>query len=315
MNIPEFKTRITNPKLLRTVDNLNTLQVNIGRLCNLRCKHCHIQAGPDRKEIMTLDTMKHVLRILRSWNFNVLDITGGAPEMNPNFHWFVSEAVKSIAHVIVRSNLVILDKEDYKYLPEFFAENKIEIIASLPFYSKINCDRQRGTGVFDEIIKMLKRLNSLGYGKDERLILNLVYNPNGAFLPPNQTELENEYKKRLFSEYGVIFNHLFMITNNPVGRFENFLKQTGNFENYMQRLNNAFNPSALEKMMCRFQISVGWDGMLYDCDFNQAIGLSIKEPNNISLLGDNPEGREILFGNHCYACTAGAGSSCGGTTV
>ena len=308
-----FAERIKNPELKRTVSELNTLQVNVGRLCNLSCKHCHMEAGPNRTEIMSREIMEHVLRILK--HFKVLDITGGAPEMNINFKWLVSEAVKLGVHVIVRSNLVILTEPDYEDFLKFYADNKIEVAASLPYYTERDCDRQRGSGVFKKVIAVLKRLNALGYGRNDDLILDLVYNPGGAFLPPDQAELEREYKARLKAEYDIDFTRLFAIANNPIGRFGEFLRRSGNFERYMQRLQDAFNPAALEGMMCRYQLSVAWDGSLYDCDFNQAIDLKVNGVNNIKDLGDKLECRDIAFGEHCYACTAGAGSSCGGATA
>ncbi len=313
--LKNFEERITRPEFKRTCGHLDVMQVNLGRLCNLACKHCHVDAGLDRTEIMTQDIMRHVMRVFKAWGFKTIDITGGAPEMNPNFVWLLDEAVKAGAHVIVRSNLVILNEPEYERLPELFAANGVEIAASLPYYTERDCDRQRGDGTFKSVIKVLKRLNGLGYGRDEDLTLDLVYNPGGAFLPPGQNDLEQEYRKRLSDEYGIEFTRLFAITNNPIGRFKNFLVRTGNFDRYMQRLSDAFNPAALEGMMCRFQLSVAWDGGLYDCDFNQALGLKINGPANIRDLGDEPEERGIVFGQHCYACTAGAGSSCGGTTA
>ncbi len=238
---------INNPELGRA-DKLNVLQVNVGRLCNLSCRHCHMDAGLNRTEIMTYDIIREVLRVLKAWKFKILDITGGAPEMNPNFKSFVDEGVKCGAHVMVRSNLVILQDEKYAELPEFFAERGVEIVASLPYYTERNCDIQRGRGTFKAVIAMLKKLNAIGYGRDEKLPLDLVYNPNGAFLPPDQNELEREYKSRLEADYGVKFTHLFAIANNPVGRFKNFLERTGNLDGYMERLYNAFNPAALEGM-------------------------------------------------------------------
>lgn len=312
MTIEPFESRISNPELAKTAEKLKVLQVNVGSLCNLSCKHCHIDAGPKRTEIMTREIMQHVLRILP--NFETLDITGGTPEMNPNFRWFVDEVAKTGVHVIVRSNLVILTEEGYEDIPKFLADRKTEIVASLPYYSENDCDRQRGKGTFKAVISMLKELNSLGYGRDENLMLDLVYNPGGAFLPPSQSELEREYKHRLREDYGIEFTRLFTITNNPIGRFDEFLRRTGNFDRYMKRLYDAFNPSALEGMMCRFQLSVGWDGKLYDCDFNQPLGLTINGPQNIMELHEI-HSRRIKFGNHCYACTAGSGSSCGGTTA
>ena len=310
--IEPFVSRIHDPDFAVSEEKLRVLQVNVGSICNLACKHCHVKAGPNRNETMTRETMQHVLRVLPL--FDTLDITGGAPEMNPCFRWFVDEAVKICSHVMVRSNLVIMTEEGYEDIPEFLADRNVEIVCSLPYYSENDCDRQRGKGVFMAVISMLKRLNTLGYGKDEKLPLDLVYNPGGAFLPPKQSELEQEYRTRLRADYGIEFTRLFAITNNPIGRFEDFLRRTGNYDRYMKRLYDAFNPAALEGMMCRFQLSVGWDGKLYDCDFNQPLNLTIDGPQNISELHEIHR-RKIRFGNHCYACTAGSGSSCGGTTV
>lgn len=307
-----FVDMIDDPALKFTAERLRVLQVNIGKMCNLACKHCHIDAGPERREIMTRETMKHVLRVLPE--FETLDITGGAPEMNPDFRFLADEAAKLGAHIIVRSNLVIMTQKGYEDIPEFLADRNIEIAASLPYYSENDCDKVRGKGTFRAVIHMLKVLNELGYGHDEEHILDLVYNPGGAFLPPNQSEMEAEYKSRLMSEHGISFTHLFTITNNPIGRFGEFLRRSGNYDRYMNRLYDSFNPSALENMMCRYQLSVGWDGRLYDCDFNQPLGLTISGPQNISELHE-VHARGIRFGNHCYACTAGSGSSCGGSTV
>ncbi|EJE7235525.1 radical SAM/Cys-rich domain protein [Clostridium sporogenes] len=314
--IPSFESKVTNKDFCKTNKSLTTMQINIGKLCNLACKHCHVEAGPSRTEIMNLETMKDCLQVFKENNFSILDITGGAPEMNPNFEWLVKEAIKIGAKVIVRSNLVILREEKYKHLLEFYAENKVEVVCSLPYYSAKDADRQRGEGVFNESINILKKLNKLGYGKDESLVLNLVYNPGGAFLPPPQECLELEYKQKLKKEYEITFNNLFTITNNPVGRFGAFLKRSNNLEGYMERLSNNFNSSTVENMMCRNQLSIAWDGKLYDCDFNQTLGWTVNGKNHISMLKGNPiEKRQISLGNHCYACTAGSGSSCGGSTT
>ncbi|EPY2307883.1 arsenosugar biosynthesis radical SAM (seleno)protein ArsS [Clostridium sporogenes] len=314
--IPSFESKVTNKDFCKTNKSLIIMQINIGKLCNLTCKHCHVEAGPSRTEIMNLETMKDCLQVFKENNFSILDITGGAPEMNPNFEWLVKEAIKIGAKVIVRSNLVILREEKYKHLLEFYAENKVEVVCSLPYYSAKDADRQRGDGVFNESINILKKLNKLGYGKDESLVLNLVYNPGGAFLPPPQESLELEYKQKLKKEYEITFNNLFTITNNPVGRFGAFLKRSNNLEGYMERLSNNFNSSTVENMMCRNQLSIAWDGKLYDCDFNQTLGWTVNGKNHISILKGNPiEKRQISLGNHCYACTAGSGSSCGGSTT
>ena len=235
--------------------------------------------------------------------------------MNPNFRWFVEEACKICDHVIVRTNLVVLLEDGYTDLPEFYRDHKIEVFCSLPHYKAKTTDRQRGADVFDRSIEVIKKLNELGYGKEPDLVLNMVYNPAGAFFPPDQTTMENEYKKILGDKYGIVFNNLFTITNNPIGRFGQFLVNSGNFEGYMGKLYAAFNPATLENMMYRFQVSVGWDGSLYDCDFNQALELPVSTGDTIFDMAEKAyEPRRIVFNKHCYACTAGAGSSCGGAT-
>lgn len=314
--IPAFSTKIDNKDFSLTKDKLEIMQINVGKLCNLSCKHCHVSAGPNRKEIMSLSTMKDCLQVFKENNFTILDITGGAPEMNPNFKWLVKEACNLNAKVIVRTNLVILAKEGYTDLPEFYAKNKVEVVSSLPYYTEKNTDKQRGDGIFNTSISMLQKLNSLGYGMKDDLILNLVYNPGGAFLPPPQTAMENEYKKNLKNKYNINFNNLFTITNNPVGRFLSFLEKSNNTKAYMERLYNSFNTSTLRSMMCRNQLSISWDGHLYDCDFNQALDLKVNGISSIEdLKGKKIDKRQIKFKNHCYACTAGSGSSCGGSTA
>lgn len=314
--IPAFSTKIDNKDFSLTKDKLEIMQINVGKLCNLSCKHCHVSAGPNRKEIMSLSTMKDCLQVFKENNFTILDITGGAPEMNPNFKWLVKEACNLNAKVIVRTNLVILAKEGYTDLPEFYAKNKVEVVSSLPYYTEKNTDKQRGDGIFNTSISMLQKLNSLGYGMKDDLILNLVYNPGGAFLPPPQTAMENEYKKNLKNKYNIDFNNLFTITNNPVGRFLSFLEKSNNTKGYMERLYNSFNTSTLRSMMCRNQLSISWDGQLYDCDFNQALDLKVNGISSIEdLKGKKIDKRQIKFKNHCYACTAGSGSSCGGSTA
>ena len=314
--VPPFRGKLTDPRVGRTLDKLDVLQVNVGRLCNLACKHCHVEAGPNRTEVMSRDTMEHCLRVLADWGFRTLDITGGAPEMNPDFRFLVDRGTAVGVHVIVRTNLVILHERGYDDLPEFMAERGVEIVCSLPYYSERDCDRQRGVGTFRSAVSMLRRLNDLGYGKDARLSLNMVYNPGGAFLPPPQADMEREYRHKLGAEYGIVFNRLFTITNNPVGRFGAFLVRSGNMTGYMRRLHDSFNPVAAEGMMCRSQLSVGWDGRLYDCDFNQALDWTVEGTDRIGdLSGDRPARRNIRLGNHCYACTAGSGSSCGGATA
>jgi len=302
-----------------TATGITIFQVNIGRLCNQLCKHCHVNAGPDRKEIMQKNTMEICLDIIEKTDIPTVDITGGAPEMNPNFRWFVKEFSKRGRHVMVRSNLTILTEPDYKNLPEFFAENKVEVIASFPHYLEQTLDRQRGNGVFKKSIEALKQLNSIGYGKqDSGLILNLVYNPAGAFLPPSQKALEADYKREMLKRYGVVYNNLFTIANMPIGRFLNYLRASQNYDAYMQKLTSNYNPNAASQVMCRYTLSVGWDGSLYDCDFNQMLGMKVNHgaPSNIKAFDITRLcKRQIVTGIHCYGCTAGGGSSCGGAVV
>ena len=312
--IPAFESRIEE-HLQYTEDNLDVLQINVGKLCNLSCKHCHVEAGPNRKEIMERDVMEACLRVCREQKVKTVDITGGAPEMNPHFEWFVKEVCKMCSHVIVRSNLVILTEEGYRHLPKFYADHKIEVVCSLPYYQAKVMDRVRGDGSFDRAVKVIQELNALGYGREEDLVLNMVYNPAGAFFPPAQGAMEKEYKVKLLEDYGIVFNHLFTITNNPTGRFFHFLQNSCNLNSYMQKLCSSFNRSTVEGLMCRYQVSVGYDGKLYDCDFNQASELPVSTGETIfDLIGKPYRARKICFGNHCYGCTAGQGSSCGGAT-
>lgn len=313
---PSFADREEGKKFCMTNENLDVMQINIGKMCNLACKHCHIDAGAVRKEMMGREVMEACLQVFKKNNFKTLDITGGAPEMNPNFQWLIEETGRQTIHTLVRTNLVILSEEGYTHLPELYAQNKVEIVASLPYYTEKDTDRQRGKGNFLKSIMMLQKLNQLGYAKNPDLVLNLVYNPGGAFLPPSQESLTVEFKRKLDQLYKVSFNNLFTITNNPIGRFGDFLERSGNLITYMNRLISAFSPTTVERIMCRSQLSVSWDGTLYDCDFNQALNLKINGVNRVQELRDTILGtRKIVFGNHCYACTAGAGSSCGGATA
>ena len=250
---------------------IEVFQVNIGKMCNQVCKHCHVDAGPDRKEIMTRETMQQCIDVLKvNPQLKIVDITGGAPELNSNFRWFAAEIKNLDRHVIVRCNLtIIVANKKYYDLPEFYKQHNLEVVSSLPFYTQDRTDRQRGNGVFEDSIKALQMLNAVGYGKNETgLILNLVYNPAGAFLPPSQQSLEREYKQALMKRYDIEFNNLFAITNLPISRFLDYLLQSGNYESYMEKLVNAYNPVAAANVMCRNTISIGWDGYLYDCDFN-----------------------------------------------
>ncbi|MEQ8426071.1 MAG: arsenosugar biosynthesis radical SAM protein ArsS, partial [Cyclobacteriaceae bacterium] len=250
---------------------IDILQVNIGKMCNQTCKHCHVDAGPDRKEIMTRDTMQHCLNVLKNNSFSTVDLTGGAPEMNPNFRWFVEEirTIDRDIKIIVRCNLtIIVANPSYNDLPDFFRKHKIEVASSLPYFTAMRTDSQRGDGVFEKSIRALRMLNEVGYGKEgSGLILDLVYNPSGAFLPGSQESLEAEFKRKLKDPHGIAFNKLFTITNLPISRFLDYLISSGNYDSYMEKLITSFNPVAAEGVMCRNTISVGWDGYLYDCDF------------------------------------------------
>jgi radical SAM/Cys-rich protein len=303
-----------------TATGVKTFQVNVGKMCNQVCAHCHVDAGPDRKEIMTKETMVECLTALKNNpSLQTVDITGGAPEMNPNFQWFVEETKKLVPHIIVRCNLtIILANKKHSDLPAFFKRHNVEVVSSLPFYTKDRTDRQRGAGVFDDSIKALQLLNQSGYGvTGSGLILNLVYNPAGAFLPPCQDALQNEYRQELMNHYGIVFNNLYAITNLPVNRYLDYLLVTGNYEKYMEKLVNAYNPEAAANVMCRNTISISWDGYLYDCDFNQMLDLKINaRQKHISGFDlGKLDSREIVVNQHCYGCTAGAGSGCGGAVV
>lgn len=296
------------------------LQINIGKLCNQTCAHCHVDAGPDKKvENMDKATLEKCLEILKNHNIPTVDITGGAPEMNPHFRWFVEECRKMGKKVMNRCNLTIIQANPKYYdLPEFFAQNQVHVISSLPYFSKIRTDSQRGDGVFDDSIEALKKLNAFGYGMEgSGLILDLVYNPSGAFLPGHQVSLEHEFKLQLGRRFNISFNQLFCITNLPVSRFLNYLIESGNYSQYMTALVEAFNPGTIEGLMCRYTLSVSWDGYIYDCDFNQMLNLKVSgNCNHIDNFNlDTLMERQIVLNQHCYGCTAGAGSSCGGEIV
>ncbi|MEQ9426733.1 MAG: arsenosugar biosynthesis radical SAM protein ArsS [Cyclobacteriaceae bacterium] len=299
---------------------IEIFQVNVGKMCNQTCKHCHVDAGPDRKEIMTRETMQLCLDAFDGTDIKTVDLTGGAPEMNPNFRWFVEKLTAQGKHVIVRCNLtIILANPIYHDLPEFFRKHKVEVVSSLPYFSARRTDAQRGDGVFEKSIKALQMLNEVGYGlPDSDLRLNLVYNPTGAFMPGDQAGLEAEFKRKLKEGYDINFNELYAITNLPISRFLEYLVISKNYESYMETLANAFNPSAAEGVMCRNTISIGWDGYLFDCDFNQMLDLKLSNgaPNHIKDFDlQKLNSREIIINQHCYGCTAGAGSSCGGSTT
>jgi radical SAM/Cys-rich protein len=306
--------------------SIETLQVNVTKLCNQACCHCHVDASPTRSEQMNRATIDRCLEVLAACDsIKNLDITGGAPELNPHFDYLVIEAGRLMKHVMVRHNLTVtLDGnpqtgESKNYLPEFFAAHQIEVISSLPYYEPYFTDKQRGKGVFDKSIQSMRLLNAQGYGRDGgSLILNLVYNPVGAFLPASQASLEADFRSKLGTHYGLSFNHLYTITNMPIHRFETQLRQLGAYDNYMTKLRNAFNPAAAQKIMCRSLISVGYDGRLYDCDFNQMLEMQIVNGEPSTIFDFDFESlmkRRITFASHCFGCTAGSGSSCGGTTA
>ncbi|MCI0622143.1 MAG: arsenosugar biosynthesis radical SAM protein ArsS [Acidobacteria bacterium] len=295
---------------------ISVFQVNVGKLCNQTCAHCHVDAGPDRREVMSRETAELCIRALAQTDIPTVDITGGAPELCPSFRWLVEQSKALGRHVIDRCNLTILLVPSQADLAAFLARHQVEIIASLPYYRAAQTDAQRGDGVFDKSIAALCLLNRLGYGQEgSGLQLNLVYNPVGAFLPPKQESIEKQFKRELERQHGVVFNRLYTITNMPISRFLEFLLATGNYEGYMERLANAFNPAAATGVMCRNTLSVGWDGTLYDCDFNQMLDLPVdrEAPRHIrDFDAAQLAARRIVTGNHCYGCTAGAGSSCAG---
>ena len=308
--IPPFQQMIPDKKYMDTEEYLDVLQMNIGRKCNLICKHCHVNAGPVRTEEMSREVMDDCLAFAKEQKIATIDITGGAPEMNPNLEYLIEESSKICNHVIVRTNLVILLDEAYKYLIEVYAKNKVEIVCSLPYYRAAEMDKVRGDGSFDKAIEVLRCLNATGYGKSPELVLNMVYNPAGAFFPPDQEAMEKEYKQRLLTDFGIKFNNLYTLYNNPMGRFGAFLRNSGNLKRYMKKLFDAFNADTVEALMGRPQISVDYDGQLYDCDFNLAAGLTVIGEQKISDVTGKPyQVRKIRMDKHCYACTAGAGSS------
>jgi len=298
------------------------LQVNVGKLCNLTCVHCHVNAGPKRKEIMTRETIDRILDWFGKTDIPTIDLTGGAPEMIPDFRYFI-EQVKSLEpprHIIDRCNLTVLLERGQQDLAAFLAGNKVEIIASMPCYSPENVNAQRGEGVFEGSIAALQLLNSLGYAIDPDLPLHLIYNPVGAFLPPLQAELDADYKREFKNHFGIVFNNLYTLTNLPIGRFASYLRCNNKLDEYMELLIQAFNPATIDGLMCRNTISIGWRGEVYDCDFNQQLGMQWNNGGSKPLFlwnidPDSLDGREIMTGAHCFGCTAGAGSSCGGAIL
>jgi radical SAM/Cys-rich protein len=319
--LEKFSTKLKSSNLFPLLPiKTEIFQINVGKMCNQVCKHCHVDAGPDRKEIMTRQTMQLCLDAIVKSGAHTIDLTGGAPEMNPDFRWFVEQLSLLGKKIIVRCNLtIIVANKKYFDLPDFFKQHKIEVVSSLPYFTAAKTDSQRGEGVFEKSIAALKMLNNVGYGiKDSGLILNLVYNPSGAFLPGSQTTLETEFKHKLLDNYGVYFNSLFAITNLPISRYLEYLVRSGNYLQYMEKLLNAYNADAAKNVMCRNTISVGWDGFLYDCDFNQMLNLKVAVKNSTHLTEFNNNElmeRSIIVNQHCYGCTAGEGSSCGGATA
>lgn len=295
---------------------VTTLQLNLGYRCNLSCIHCHVNAGPRRIETMDRETMELALQVGQKLGVSILDLTGGSPEMNADFRWLVEKAKAKGLHVMDRLNPTIMEEPGYEWVGDFLATHGVEVVASLPCYSQANVDEQRGNGVFENSITALKRLNALGYAKQgSDLVLNLVYNPNGAFLPPGQAQLENDYRKLLGDNFGIRFNRLYALANMPIQRFGSWLISKGKFDNYMATLRNAHQDANLDSVMCKSTLSVGYDGRLFDCDFNQMLDLPLagrKTSTHLRDLLENELPREIGVAGHCFGCTAGQGSSCGG---
>ena len=314
-DFPTFEMSLARSQCSPLVaDGIEILQVNVGKLCNMTCRHCHVDAGPDRREIMDRQTIDACLAAIATASITTLDLTGGAPEMNPDFKYFVDRARAMDCHVIDRCNLTILLANGYTDMPEFLASHQVEIVASLPCYLEENADAQRGDGSFQKSIQALQQLNDLGYGKsDTDLLLTLVYNPVGTSLPPNQSELTAAYRQQLFERYGIEFNRLFTITNMPISRYLEDLIEQKNYATYMQTLIDAFNPLAVDGVMCKKMLSVGWDGGLYDCDFNQMLELPTQAPSSRHISDfamEHLNHRTIATGRHCFGCAAASGSGC-----
>jgi radical SAM/Cys-rich protein len=319
--LPTFKNKISETSQFPLkARKLEILQINVGYMCNQVCEHCHVDAGPDRKEIMTRDTMRQCLEVIKTSGAHTLDLTGGAPEMNPDFRWFVEEAAKvGIKDFIVRSNLTIIRaNKKYHDLPEFFKKHNVHVVSSMPHWTRGKTDKQRGEGVFDMSIKALQELNAVGYGMpNSDLRLDLVYNPSGAFLPGDQAAMEKDFKKALLEDFDIQFHNLFAITNLPIARFLDYLIASENYEDYMYQLVEAYNSTAVKNVMCTNTLSISWDGYLFDCDFNQMLELPVNsKAKHISEFNEELlEGRDIVISQHCYGCTAGAGSSCQGAVA
>ena len=311
-----FLNKITFPVINRK--KINILQINLGYRCNQQCQHCHVNAGPNRSEEMSHEVLLHTLDFIKTNKIKFVDLTGGAPEMHPDFLYLIKTLREMDVKVIDRCNLTILNEPGYKNVAQSLADNLVEVVASMPCYLEENVNKQRGNGVFESSIKALKKLNELGYGdKDSSLTLNLVYNPQGASLSPDQIKLENDYKQFLAENFAITFNQLFTITNVPVKRFGSILISRNEFTPYMNLLQNAYQPENLDGLMCRYQLSIDWQGYIYDCDFNQMLDLPLEDNGQkLHISNVNPDtlyDKEIIVAGHCYACTAGKGSSCGGT--
>jgi radical SAM/Cys-rich protein len=311
-----FDEKLTESGLVLERGGLQTLQINVGRKCNQACRHCHVDAAPWRTEMMDEATARRVGEWIETHRPAVVDITGGAPELSDHFRYFVETARSVGSRVIDRNNLTIIETDAFRWLPEYLAAHRVEVVASLPCYSEENVDGQRGDGVFQKSIAALKKLNAVGYGRE--LPLHLVYNPQGTKLPPPQAELEADYKVELRERFGIEFSGLFTITNQPIARFAEDLRQRGEWDSYLELLANSFNPGTVDGLMCRTTISVGWKGEVYDCDFNQMLGMQLRNGRPQFLWDVTPEslaGRAIQTGEHCLACTAGSGSSCTGVVA
>lgn len=319
--VQPFSEKIRQLGAPLTRRGVDALQVNLGRYCNLACIHCHVESGPTRTEMMSRETVDAVLAFLARSSIPALDLTGGAPELHPDFDYLVESARAIGRHVMDRCNLTVIFEPGKNYLPEFFKRHQVELICSLPCYSEENVDRQRGKGTFELSIRALQRLNELGYGQpDSDLLLNLVYNPVGPHLPPPQEQLEQEYRQKLSAEFGIVFNHLFCLTNMPITRYAKHLRLRNEYDRYKDLLEKNFNAATLDHLMCRNLISIGWDGSVYDCDFNQMLDLALTDTagqnlNVASLTFETVATRRITIDDHCYACSAGSGSSCGGALV
>lgn len=311
-----FRSKLSQCGVQLRKRRIDVLQINVGKLCNMTCVHCHVEAGPTKtKENMHRETVEAVVRFMDVSGTGTLDITGGAPELNPNFKYLVIEAKARNLCVMDRCNLTVFYEEGMSEIPDFLARHHVEIIASLPCYQEQNVDKQRGKGTFHQSIEALKWLNDLGYGKKKELVLNLVYNPIGPHLPPAQKKLEEDYKQRLYADFGIVFNKLYTITNMPIMRYAKYLKAFNQYDAYVELLVNSFNLATVEGLMCVNTLSVGWDGKLYDCDFNQMLGMQMRNGRSLTISDIKLKDLEnfgILTGNHCFGCTAGAGSSCQG---